>query len=559
MPSDSSKYIDKPLRTVEYLLALAKVNTKTVRDLDEYQSILWFYDIPSEPKYCFSRAWGIAEEHSDDIWLEIKKFPEPKIPKIPETCKDWVIQESLKNTKDLPRLRQTISVQNEEIDPETGEIFVINEEQRLQDHPHVQKAWEVYLDKHWLPWTDLYNRYSAVHKVYSKLFLIHQEQAKLGEQYELILGLGLLTWRTPSGHTIRRHLISAKASLEFEPHIGTFTLRPSIDGDQVEIEFDMLDIETQPLNAKQLAEEGHKSLRDNVWDRPAVDSILNAVANSLADSGQGEYYLDRLEPKNEVATAKPVVEYAPAIILRKRSLRGLEYMLTRMRKQIEEGVELPHEFLDLCECLDGSGSIEEDEAGSSIELKEVSETYFPLPANEEQRRIIRTLNRQKGVLVQGPPGTGKSHTIANLICHLLATGNRVLVTAKTPRALQVLHDKLPEEIKPLCINLLGNGTAERESLEKSVAGILINIDRMHGADIAAQIQRLEQRIRENRADKSETEKKLTAFRESETYGHVIAESAYTGTAAKIARRVKAEAETFSWMEDEIAPDITLPV
>jgi putative protein kinase ArgK-like GTPase of G3E family len=40
--------------------------------------------------------------------------------------------------------------------------------------------------------------------------------------------------------------------------------------------------------------------------------------------------------------------------------------------------------------------------------------------------------------VQGPPGTGKSHTIANLICHLLATGNKVLVTAQTKRALEVL-------------------------------------------------------------------------------------------------------------------------
>ena len=30
----------------------------------------------------------------------------------------------------------------------------------------------------------------------------------------------------------------------------------------------------------------------------------------------------------------------------------------------------------------------------------------------------------------GPPGTGKSHTIANVICHYLAKGRRVLVTSK---------------------------------------------------------------------------------------------------------------------------------
>ena len=56
---------------------------------------------------------------------------------------------------------------------------------------------------------------------------------------------------------------------------------------------------------------------------------------------------------------------------------------------------------------------------------------------------------------EGPPGTGKTHTIANLICHLLATGKRILVTAKTPRALRVIEQQLPEQVRPLCVNLLG--------------------------------------------------------------------------------------------------------
>ena len=40
--------------------------------------------------------------------------------------------------------------------------------------------------------------------------------------------------------------------------------------------------------------------------------------------------------------------------------------------------------------------------------------------NSKEQQIIEKLNQSDGVLVQGPPGTGKSHTIANLICHLLA-------------------------------------------------------------------------------------------------------------------------------------------
>src|SRR5437762_2151648 len=93
-------------------------------------------------------------------------------------------------------------------------------------------------------------------------------------------------------------------------------------------------------------------------------------------------------------------------------------------------------------------------------------------ANDEPRKIVQRLNTGRGVLVQGPPGTGKSHTIANLICHLLATGERLLITAKTPRALQVLEGLLPVELRPLCINLLGSGPEEKKSLELSVNGIL---------------------------------------------------------------------------------------
>ena len=58
------------------------------------------------------------------------------------------------------------------------------------------------------------------------------------------------------------------------------------------------------------------------------------------------------------------------------------------------------------------------------------ELYFPLPYNDEQVTIVQRLEHAPGVCVQGPPGTGKTHTIANIICHYLATGRRVLVTSR---------------------------------------------------------------------------------------------------------------------------------
>jgi hypothetical protein len=514
--------------------------------------------VPRESKYCYARVWGVEGEQNEDIWLEVKKFREPRLPTIPEVCQKWVNREDLRNISDIPELKERIAVEKTEEDPKTGESYVTTETFSVEDHPEVTSSWEGYLENQWFPWTELYSRYIAVQEVYANLFSIYQEQQKLGEQYELVFCFGLLTWKTPSNQVAHRHLIAIKVSLEFEPHAGKFTLYISPGDDVADLELDMLDIQHQPQNARQLLETSRAILRENLLDRSAIEPILVSIAHSLSDGGQGEYQGDRLEPENQPVTTKPLVEYAPALILRKRSLRGLESMLAKMKEQVEGGCAAPREFLDLCESLDGANTadgVDPQRGGQETDV----EIYFPLPSNEEQRRIIRTLDRQNGVLVQGPPGTGKSHTIANLICHLLATGKRVLVTAKTPRALQVLHSKLPDEIKPLCINLLGSGSDEQESLEKSVVGILNQLDRRLDIDAEREIAVIKNRIDKYREAKRETDNRLLAIRESETYQHAISSGSYTGSAAVIAKRIREDEDRYGWFTDTLPESSSLPI
>lgn len=545
----------KLIRLIEYLSALAKINASIVRSCDDYHKLLWTHDIPHEPKYCFCRAWGEDENYSDDIWLEIKKFPEPKLPPIPKSCEDWINPASLRNINEIPSLRSTITL-TVESRVATGEVVALQETRNLTDFPSVQKAWDDYLEQQWLTWTEIYRRYLAVQKIYAGLFGIYQEQQKLGEQYELVFCLGLLNWRQPNGHAVKRHLIVAKASLEFEAELGKFTVRASADGDQTEVEFDMLEVDFYPQNSISLIDCGRK-IRDNLWDRNEVDALLKAIANSLADQGQGQYYPEALKPEGGPANDTPRVEFAPALVLRKRSMRGLIKFLEDMRKQVEEGAQPPSEFLDICESA--TDKVSENSEHNQGRTPPPSEIYFPLLANEQQLQIIRKLDVQRGVLVQGPPGTGKSHTIANLICHLLASGQRVLVTAKTPRALQVLHDKIPESVRPLCISLLGSGTEERESLERSVNGILANLDRRDELRSAQRIADIESRLRENRAAKAECDQKIIAVRERETFEHAIADGVYRGTAANIAGMLRAEEPTYCWLSDQIGADDELPL
>lgn len=57
-------------RFIEYLRDLARINLKINYTLEDYSKILWLHEIPKELKFCFTRAWGIEDEHGDDTLVD---------------------------------------------------------------------------------------------------------------------------------------------------------------------------------------------------------------------------------------------------------------------------------------------------------------------------------------------------------------------------------------------------------------------------------------------------------------------------------------------------------
>ncbi len=591
---------DSAIRLVEYLLRLASLRTKLIRDISDYEKVLWLANVPHD-RGCFTQAWGRDEEREPDEWLEVQNRREPELPTVPAQCKDWVTPPSLRNKNDLPELLPEITRQipNPDWAEESDQPETIQHTERLEDHPEVQRAWDRYVEDKWLPWTEEHNAWEKVHKVYSALFAIHQEQLRFGEEYELVLGLGLLTWQTSTGQRVRRHLLVADAILEFEAQHQRFTVKPHPEGSKLRPELDMLDATEQPQGAEQRAKEGLVVPREqgdpaaqreaialeDPWDVSIIEGVLEALAHSSSSrdsSGNpvhGEYF-DRLEKQGDPPRPKPIVEYAPALILRKRSAKGLTEALKEIKEQIESGGVIPGEFADIAEIrpdYDGELSNEPEEVNAAFD----GEIFFPKPSNDEQRRIVDKIRAASGVLVQGPPGTGKSHTIANLICHLLATGNRILVTAKTPRALQVLlgesrknesdktrdtkpRDKksiglIPDEITPLCISLLGSGSEEKKSLEHSVNGILRRFEDWNEDAAIQERDRLEKKLRELREERASVNGRLRDIRESETHTQSIAEGSYRGTAARIAESVNRDRADYEWFTDSVPLDKTCQI
>ncbi len=536
---------NKLIRLIEFLTKLASLRSKVVRDCNDYQKVLWISDIP-HVQGCFTQAWGRDEDFDSDIWIEIQGRPEPELPNPHRLCNEWINSSSLRNKTDKPELYPEITKQvrnlhwNESSDQ--PEFFPRTE--YIEDHPEVKRAWDLYIAEHWLQWAKEHNIWESIYKVYSLLFAIHQEQLRLGEEYELVLGLGLLRWQTPTDHRINRHLIVANASLEFETRLRKFTIRPNPDGAGVRPELDMMEVEYQPAHAEEAAKSLLVNSNDDPWEKDCIEGLLQALVHSINPLG---VYHNTVNINNITPSSKPIVDYAPALILRKRSVKGLTETLKRIKENIIKGEDIPCEFGDLAE-------IQQDDINYENEPNEINnhfngEVFFPKPSNDEQRRIVEKIQSVSGVLVQGPPGTGKSHTIANLICHLLATGQRTLITAKTPRALQVLEGLVPEELRPLCINLLGSGLEEKRSLEASVSGILRKNDEWKEILANIECKELEQHLRNLREEKVQVDRRLRDIRESETYSQSIGEGTYRGTAARIAEAVNRNRKDYEWFTD----------
>src|SRR5205085_10047764 len=106
-----------------------------------------------------------------------------------------------------------------------------------------------------------------------------------------------------------------------------------------------------------------------------------------------------------------------------------------------------------------------------------TEVLLSKPANPEQIRIAQQLEKHGGVLVQGPPGTGKTHTIGNLIGHLLAQGKSVLVTSHTTKALRMVRHHIVPGLRPLCVSVLESDLESRKQLESAVASIAERLSR----------------------------------------------------------------------------------
>lgn len=424
----------------------------------------------------------------DDVWLEIERLSPTKPPQIePHVHAEYLRVSDDPNrhpTIDEAGLRQRIELESED-------------NSSADNDDKVQSALAVARDllsrymPSWSRWSELEVKRRHSIDLYDTLFSWNVGlSASTGSAQELVAGIAITGWRLPDTHHGYVYpLVTAPIEISITVN-GRIQLcprdaRPTLEFDAFLAQQSITQAGHVRDAAKDLLLDGRKV---TPFDESTFSDVVTVVANNL--SSQCE-----IDKEGKIVSAGDVITYSYAwrILLRPRSSTVLRDDVARLQAEIESAVEIPDQPLSLVSrpseearkdepiAFRGRGGVE----GSGTKVYEL---HFPLPYNREQITIIDQLSKSPGVVVQGPPGTGKTHTIANIICHYLAEGKRVLVTAEKAHALKTVQEKIPEKVRPLVISRIGTEQEGRAQLQSSIDAILQELSQLKPSVVSENLQ-----------------------------------------------------------------------
>ena len=190
-------------------------------------------------------------------------------------------------------------------------------------------------------------------------------------------------------------------------------------------------------------------------------------------------------------------------------------------------------------------------------FEEPQDVLLSKPANPEQIRIAQYTQTMGGILVQGPPGTGKTHTIGNLIGHLLAQGKSVLVTSHTTKALRMVRSQVVSKLRSLCVSVLESDLDSRKQLESAVGTIAERLSQADGKTLEIEAERLSKQ----RAELQEKAGRLTAA-PCECAGGRVSRRSRGGKSwapSDAARWVAKEANRCAWIPSPVMLGAAMPL
>lgn len=530
----NAELVDRGARLFEYLAQVQNIGMSRTPDVADLGSVIWLADLP------IHRAVRFEEEAAvGDRFLVVGKVRvEPAVPLTDPEVRAWLVSGRIDDPDVEPALRETR--------PGTeGEVA-------LADHPEIVTRFKVWLAR-WRPWAAQARRDLVAQRLYRNLYDCYTRLNTSAEATEAVLGLGCLSWKPPGHNAIRRHVLSVPVKIAFDTDSGELSVTADVGPTGLQVEL-MDFLESSLLSAPGRLREAEQSAREDdigPFDRDAVGRLVRRLIHCIDPEAM---YVD--EKAAPPPTSAPTGAYAPALIVRPRGRRGLERVLASIARRIREQRAVPEGIRNLVDPDYVPVRVAADDEGAIV--RDGDNSFLPLPLNDIQLRILDHVDTSAHTIVQGPPGTGKTHTAAALITHLLAQGKRVLVTAHTDRALEEVRGKLRDEIKPLCVAVVGTSRDAFADLQASVQRISAMADEHDPARSVRSTDAVRRRIEDLRRRRADIERRLLRAREREVTRYEIA--GYKGTLTELVLRHRDDADRLGWVTEFIdAPRVDEPL
>ncbi len=544
---------DKLLRVFRYLEALNQHRNPAKKQIGEQIWTLWLKNLPDHPSIrrgerrlrdatdALDSKTGAAAAGQPEEQAFILKVSRPRLTTAPPPLKgleSWLERGWEDPSKD-------ISVRTTQNEPgEHGQTKVV----KFDDDPNRLSTFETWKQQR-EAWVRFERPARASMKIFEALYELYGRLDREAERVELVLGDGILSWRRPEGG-IYHPILLQRLQLEFNASIPEFTLVET----EVPVELysalfqSISDVDGRAIGRcrEELEQGNFHPLGDD-----STSGFLRRLVIQLSPRGEFSEHGAPIGEKDDPRIGRDAV-----IFLRNRTL-GFAAAIEGVLADLRTREDLPWSLLNIVGEESPLPETNELQAAADPLLQTDHDVLLSKPANPEQIRIAKQLSEHGGVLVQGPPGTGKTHTIANLIGHLLAQGKSVLITSHTTKALRMVRHHVVEELRPLCVSVLESDLESRNQLESSVGSIAERLSRADSSALEADANRLEQerRVLLNKLEEVRTE--LIAARSDEYRDIVVAGKAWSPSAA--ARKVSAEQNLNGWVPGPVSPSAPLPL
>jgi very-short-patch-repair endonuclease len=465
-PDDASLNLGRKRVTqvFRYLEALNQQRNPAKRHLDDQLWHLWFRDLPEHPSIRRAEIGSppsSAEETAalsveasavpdDEFILKVRRPKLTPCPPPPELLAQW-LERGWEEPSGEVYVRESVHVRDAQ--GLTVTTFFQDDSKRQV----AMDRWRTQRDS----WVRAEKPARAAMGLFEKLYEIRGQIEREGEKLELVLGDGILSWQRPDGSVFHPILLQ-RLQLEFDPTLPEFSI---VEADNPVELYSALFQSMPDVPGRELAKARLELERCRYHPLAGEETSGFLSSLSVQLSPQGEFQDEW--PANP-GGSHPVISRSPVIFLRPRNL-GYAVAIESVIESLSGAAQIPASLMRVVGLETQVASTEEDSCSKSwIDDCQPLDVLLSKPANPEQVKIAQRLERHGSALVQGPPGTGKTHTIANLIGHLLAHGKSILVTSNSTKALRVLRDQVVPRLRPLCVSLLDSDIDSRKQLESSV-------------------------------------------------------------------------------------------